>query len=119
MAHPVLSFLARRWPLGAGVLSLALLGGCVVAPVGAYDVGAPVAYPAYPAYGNYPVYGAPVYASPWYWGAPAVSLGFYGRFGGGRRGPDWGHRNPGAGHWAPGNRPGRGGFQGGGRGGGR
>ena len=64
--------------LGAGVLAaaLALLGGCVVAPVESYDVGAPVAYPAYgstvvtPGY-----YSAP---APYYYGAPSVSLGVWG-----------------------------------------
>lgn len=117
MADPKLSVLVRHLSLVAVGAVAVLLSGCVVAPVGAYDVGTPVAYPAYPAYGGYPVYGAPVYASPWYWGAPAVSLGFYGSFGSDRRVPDWGHRNPGGGHWAPGNRPGhRGSFRGGSRG---
>ena len=61
---------------------LAVLGGCVVAPVDGYDVGAPMVYtdgayatPYYynaPAYGNY--YGAPYYYGTPYYG-PAVSLG--------------------------------------------
>lgn len=113
MAKAVSFVLARRLPLGAGALTLALLGGCVVAPIGAYDVGDPVAYPAYSAYPAYPVYGGyPVYGpSPWYWGAPTVSLGFYGRFGGGRGHRHWeGHRGHGDHHWTPGSRPGRGGF---------
>lgn len=115
MARPVSFIFVRRLLLGVGALALALLGGCVVAPIGAYDVGDPVAYPAYPAYpvyGGYPVYGA----TPWYWGAPAVSLGFYGRFGGGRGHRNWNHGGHGNQHWAPGNRPGRGGFNRGGGG---
>ena len=88
--------------LGAGVLAaaLALLGGCVVAPVEPYDVGAPVAYPAYgstlvtPGY-----YSAP---APYYYGAPSVSLGVWGWSDGHRRWrdppppprPGWGRPPP-------------------------
>ena len=84
------SSLARRLATGAAGLALALLGGCVVAPVGPYEVGAPVVYSdgAYaPYYGN-AYYGAPTYyGAPYYrpyWG-PAVSLGIWGGWGGGGR----------------------------------
>ncbi|HMT63949.1 MAG TPA: hypothetical protein PKE22_03790, partial [Ottowia sp.] len=74
--------------------------GCVVAPVEPYDVGAPVAYPAYgstvvtPGY-----YSAP---APYYYGAPSVSLGVWGWSDGHRRWrdppppprPDWGRPPP-------------------------
>ena len=73
--------LRRLGLLGAATV-LAVLGGCVVAPVDGYDVGAPMVYtdgaygtPYYynaPAYGNY--YGAPYYYGTPYYG-PAVSLG--------------------------------------------
>ncbi len=81
---------ARRLALGAAGLALALLGGCVVAPVEPYEIGAPVVYSggAYaPYYGN-AYYGAPTYyyGAPYYrpyWG-PTVSLGIWGGWGGGR-----------------------------------
>ena len=76
--------LRRLGLLGAATV-LAVLGGCVVAPVDGYDVGAPMVYtdgaygtPYYynaPAYGNY--YGAPYYYGTAYYG-PAVALGIYG-----------------------------------------
>ncbi|WOP14293.1 hypothetical protein [Ottowia sp. SB7-C50] len=105
------SSLARRLAAGAGVALAALLGGCVVAPVGPYEVGAPVVYsnPGYaPYYGN-AYYGAPAayYSAPYYrayWG-PTVSLGIWGGWGGGR---SYGHRGH-HGHGAHG-RGGRGGF---------
>lgn len=93
----------RRLALGAAGAALALLGGCVVAPVGAYDVGVPVvSYPTEPVYG---VYGPPVYAGPYFWGPPALSFNFHGRWDGGRGGA-WRpppHGRPGHG-WGP--RPG-------------
>ncbi|MDO5625939.1 MAG: hypothetical protein Q4G71_14770 [Pseudomonadota bacterium] len=82
--------------------AVTLLAGCVVAPVEPYEVGAPVVYSS--AYGPAPVYGyggypygysAPYYGSPYggpsYYGAPPVSLGFYGVWGdrGRDRGRDW------------------------------
>src|SRR6202007_2668189 len=66
--------------LGACVVAggLAVLGGCVAVPAGPY-YGGGVAYSqpyyAYPYY--YP------YASPYYWGWPAVSIGVSGFYGGG------------------------------------
>ncbi len=107
MAVQCSSSIARRVALGMAGAALALLSGCVVAPLGPYEVGAPVDYPAAPVYGSPYYYGAPSY----YWGPPAVSLGFHGRFGGGR---NWngGHHGGQRGHWGQGGR--RGGFQGGG-----
>ncbi len=69
---------SSRMGLALGAAALLALGGCAVAPVDAYQVGAPVAYPG-AVYGNpygvapaYPVYPAPYYA------APSVSLGVFG-----------------------------------------
>lgn len=114
MASHKPSSLARRLSLALAGAAAVLLSGCVMAPIGPYDVGAPVAYPAY---GNYPVYGAPTYYGWPYWGGPAVSLNLYGRVGGGHRSPPprWNRRGHGGGHWAPGSRPPRGSFSGGGR----
>ena len=101
------SSLARRAALGVAGVALALLGGCVVAPVEPYEVGAPVVYSGTPYYyGGYEApayyYGAPYYRP--YWG-PAVSLGFFGSWGSGNR---WhGHRGGGDRHWR--GNPGRGG----------
>lgn len=85
----------RRLGLLSAATVLAVLGGCVVAPVDGYDVGAPMVYtdgaygtPYYynaPAYGNY--YGAPYYYGTPYYG-PAVSLGIYGGSNGHWRGND-------------------------------
>lgn len=90
--------------------SLALLGGCVVAPAGSYEVGAPVVYSGSTAYGSYgyPYGGTTVYhyGSPYGYATPPVSLGFHGYWRDrdrGRRGHGWqGHRPPS--HW---DRPGR------------
>ena len=110
MAVRASSRLTRRLAGAAALAALAVLGGCVVAPVGPYDVGTPVAYPAgsygYPVYGD-AYYGSPYYSAP-YWG-PAVSLGVYGWSGGhnhwdhnrpsGHR-PDWGGQGrPPPGNW--------------------
>lgn len=69
---------SSRLGLALGAAVLLALGGCAVAPIDAYQVGAPVAYPG-AVYGNpygvapaYPVYPAPYYA------APSVSLGVFG-----------------------------------------
>lgn len=95
------SFFSARRLVGwtAAAATLALVGGCVVAPVGPYDIGTPVAYPAdggysYPIYGN-SYYSAPYYGAPAFWG-PSVSLGLYGWSGG----YDHGHRD-----WHGGGRP--------------
>ena len=99
------SSLARRTALGVAGVALALLGGCVVAPVEPYEVGAPVVYSgaAYaPYYGSSYYYGAPYYR-PYY--GPSVSLGIWGGWGGGRH---WrGHGGRGDHHWR--GHPGRGG----------
>lgn len=117
MAHTNPALLTRRLSLVLAGTAVVLLAGCVVAPVGPYDVGTPVAYPAYPAYGSYPVYAGPSYYGWPYWGAPAVSLSLYGRVGGGHHRPSWNRPNHGGSHWAPGNRPqGHGGVNRGGRG---
>lgn len=114
--------LAYRWvhrlALGIAAGALTALAGCVAVPVDGYAVGDPVAYPVY---GNYPAYyGVPAYYGPWYWGAPAVSLGFYGRFGGGHHGSGWDRGAwRGGGHWAPGGRGGHGSWSGRGGWGGR
>ncbi|MBP7454021.1 MAG: hypothetical protein KA914_14650 [Ottowia sp.] len=94
MAVQPSSSLARRTALGLAAGALALLGGCVVAPIDGYgyDVGAPVAYPSgtysapyyyeAPAYGS-GYYGTPYYSQPYY--NPSISLGIYG----GSRGNNW------------------------------
>ena len=111
MTNQALSRRRERLLLAIGAAALALLGGCAVAPVDPYMVGAPVAYPA-PAYG--PVYGAPaypVYPAPYYYG-PSLSLGVYRGWSGDRDHwhgrpppprPGWGgHEGPRPGGW---NRP--------------
>jgi hypothetical protein len=102
----------------AAVAAMLALGGCVVAPVGPYEVGNPTVYSADGvAYGGGPYYSAPYgyypYAAPYYWG-PSLSLGFYGGWGGGH-----GYRpGPGRPGWGNGRPPGMGGGGGGGWGGG-
>ncbi|QTD47024.1 hypothetical protein [Ottowia testudinis] len=91
------SSLARRAALGTAGAALALLTGCVVAPVEAYDMGAPVVYtaPGYASYHGPAYYRAPYYAP--YWG-PSLSLGIHGGFGG--SGGHWrGPPGRGGGHW--------------------
>lgn len=100
---------ARRAALVLAVGGAALLGGCVVVPNGPVQpmtadgtavypatVYAPGAYYAAP----YPYYNG-YYAAPYYWG-PAVSLGVYGRFGGGGHG----HWGGGRGGWGGARGPG-------------
>ncbi|NIE57896.1 MULTISPECIES: hypothetical protein [unclassified Burkholderia] len=61
--------------------------------------------PAYPPPYPYPYpYYAPAYYPGWYgWGAPAISVGFWGGWGGGWRGRGgYGHRPWGGGHWGGG-----------------
>ncbi|MDR2154897.1 MAG: hypothetical protein LBE78_07715 [Burkholderiaceae bacterium] len=107
---------ARRLGLATAAMTLALLGGCIVAPVGPYaaDPYPVAADPALP--GN--VYYSPGYYgyAPYYYGPP-LSLGFYGWSGGGHGG--WhNHRSaPRQGWGRPGgSRPGGGSFRGGSRG---
>ena len=66
MAVQPSSSLARRTALGLAAGALALLGGCVVAPIDGYgyDVGAPVAYPS------------GTYSAPYYYEAPAYGSGY-------------------------------------------
>ena len=77
------SSFARRAALGVAAGALALLGGCVVAPVDGYgygyDTGAPVVYPSATYYEtpNYYYGGSPGYYSQPYYG-PSLSLGVYG-----------------------------------------
>lgn len=109
------SSLARRLALGAAGAALALLGGCVVAPMEPYELGAPVVYSSatvlapyggsvyygVPAYTYGPGYYAPGYYYGPYW-RPSVSIGIWG----GSGGRHWhGHRRPGGQHWS-GRRPG-------------
>jgi len=133
MAIQCSSRMGRRLGLGIAAVALALLGGCVVAPMDPYAVGAyPVGnypasgevYPAtvdnnayyapyyygYPAayyspyyYGGYPYYG---YSAPYYYG-PSLSLGWFGGgwSGGGR---NWGYGRPSRPGWGGGARPGAG-----------
>ena len=96
MAVQCSSRTARRLGLGAAAAALALLGGCVVAPVEPYQVGDPVAYPATVSgdvyYGGTGYYGYP------YYGVPSLSFGVYQGWGGWRDGrrppppprPGWG-----------------------------
>lgn len=100
MAVECSSSLTRRLALGVAGVALALLGGCVLAPVEPYEIGAPVVYSG-AAYDGSVYYGAPTYyyGAPQayrYWG-PAWSLGFYGRYDGDRhwRGPRGGDGR----HW--------------------
>ena len=101
--------LVRRAALGLAAGALALLGGCVVAPVDGYgygyDTGAPVVDPD-ASYSAPYYYGAPAYYGTPYYG-PNVSLGIYGGSYNDRRwrGYDgWrGHNNPG---WRGNNPPG-------------
>lgn len=91
-------------PVLAGV-ALAGLSGCVVAPVGPYDVGAASLYgaPPQPGYTLSPGYGVPYQVAPApyaTWG-PSISLGYWGSWGNGWRGDGWrgdgwrgGHRHP-------------------------
>ncbi len=95
---------ARRVALVLAAGVLAGLGGCVVAPVDPYyEVGAPVVVQPGPAYSYY---GSPYYATPYpywqrpYYAAPPVSIGIWGRIGGGHR-HSHGHRH------RPGRRGGR------------
>ena len=97
MAVGCSSSLARRGALLLAGGALALLGGCVVAPIDPYyEVGAPVVVQPGPAY---TYYGAPYYAAPYsawqrpYYAAPPVSIGIWGRVGGGG-----GHRHHGPRH---------------------
>ncbi len=96
MAVQPSSSLARRTALGLAAGALALLGGCVVAPVDAYDVGAPVVYPSTtysaPYYYDAPVYGGAPYYQPYY--SPSLSLGIYGHTGNRWRGDDNWRGNP-------------------------
>ena len=107
MEHAASGPAARRLLRAGMVLAVTFLNGCVVAPVTPYDVGTPVAYPAY---GPYPVHGTVVYPGPYYWGPPVMALGFHGRFGAGHHGgAGWQHPRPGGGYWAPGGHRGPGG----------
>ena len=58
--------------LAAAATSLTILGGCVVAPYDAYDIGDPVVVPAY---GNSYYGSSPYYTYP-YW-QPSVSMGIF------------------------------------------
>ncbi|MDO5691478.1 MAG: hypothetical protein Q4G70_03220 [Pseudomonadota bacterium] len=116
--------MARRIALGVAGAALALLGGCVVAPVEPYEIGAPVVYSGtvYTPYYGGTYYGAPTY----YYGAPvyqpywrpSMSLGIWG---GGRhwhgRGDRHWHGNPGRGNRWQGNAGNGGAFRGGREGG--
>ena len=110
MAVQQSSSFARRAALGVAAGALALLGGCVVAPIDGYgygyDTGAPLVYPG----GTY--YEAPNYygGAPYYYGqpyyGPSLSLGIYGgssshRWHGnnGWRGNSGWHGNGDRGHW--------------------
>ena len=111
MAVQQSSSLVRLTALGLAAGTLALLGGCVVAPVDGYgygyDTGAPVVYPDATYSAPY-YYGAPAYYGTPYYG-PNLSLGIYGgsyndrRWRGtpnpgwrGNPNPDWrGNVNPG------------------------
>ena len=116
MAAPNSSSLVRRAGLLLAGGVLAVLGGCVVAPIDPYyEVGTPVVVS--PASSSY-YYGSPYYTPYWsrpYYAAPPVSIGIHGWFGsgGGRhwQGQRGGHR----GHWSRGG--GRRGFEGRGGGG--
>ena len=111
MAISLASSKARRVALALAAGGAALLTGCVVVPNGPIEPMTADATAVYPAtiYAPGPYYAAPYpyysgYAAPYYWG-PALSVGVYGRVGGGHRG----HR----GYWDGG---GRGGWGGGARG---
>ena len=104
MAVRCSSSFARRGALALAAGALALLGGCVVAPIDPYyEVGAPMVVQPGPSYGySTPYYAAPYYGGPYwqrpYYAAPPVSIGIWGHVGGGYR---HGHRH----------RPGRHGFR--------
>lgn len=105
MAVQCSSRVARVLGLGAAATALALLGGCVVAPVDPYQVGEPVAYPAATYNGGY-YYGPGYYGGysvPYYYG-PALSLGIYGGYNNSR---GWRPPPPRPG-WGGGPRPGGG-----------
>ncbi len=87
MTHRDTSPWVRRCGLLVAGGVLAALAGCVVAPVDPYyDVGAPVAVQPAPNY----YYGSPYWGRPYY-AAPPVSIGIWGRVGGGRGGHGHGH----------------------------
>ncbi|MFD1710864.1 hypothetical protein FVQ98_01365 [Ottowia sp. GY511] len=106
MAVQPSSSFARRAALGVAAGALALLGGCVVAPVDGYgygyDTGSTVVYPGTTYYEtpNYYYGGAPYYYG------PSFSLGVYGHSYNGHRwhGNNW--NRPGGWHGNNGHRPG-------------